>query len=255
LFRWANSLGCLSWRHRDFRRHHEPARVQPPCLLLHATAKLPPPVHPRPQALGLPAQLSGICKHDGMRHVLQDIQLCSESGGFVAFVGLSGCGKSTLLRLLPPEGMPARLSPVAPACGRIFYAGRHGYAPRAFDRTVGPGASQHAARNRSLPMKLPFRTTVLALLLVQALPVAAQALDRQARVWAASCAACHGTDGRSPAGIPAIAGRDAQALYRALLEFKTGQRPAATVMHQHTKGYSDEELKRIAAFYAATPAK
>lgn len=86
-------------------------------------------------------------------------------------------------------------------------------------------------------------------------PAAAQAqttpsIDRQARAWAASCAACHGTGGQSTGGIPPI-GRDAEAVYRALLEFKNGQRPAATVMHQHTKGYTDDELKRIAAVFAA----
>lgn len=82
----------------------------------------------------------------------------------------------------------------------------------------------------------------------------AQTVDRQARLWAASCAGCHGTDGASKGGIPPIAGRDADALYRALIEFKTGQRPAATVMHQHAKGYTDEELKRIAQFFATNAA-
>lgn len=80
-------------------------------------------------------------------------------------------------------------------------------------------------------------------------------LDRQARVWAASCAACHGTDGRGQGAVPPIAGRDAEQLLRTLLEFKNGQRPAATVMPQHAKGYSDEELRRIAQVFAATPAK
>lgn len=79
--------------------------------------------------------------------------------------------------------------------------------------------------------------------------------DRQTRVWAASCAACHGTDGRAQGAIPAIAGRDAQTLYSALVEFKNGQRPAATVMHQHAKGYTDDELKRLANFFAAQPAR
>ncbi len=78
----------------------------------------------------------------------------------------------------------------------------------------------------------------------------AQTVDRPARAWAASCAACHGTGGQSQGGIPPI-GRDADAVYRALLEFKNNQRPAATVMHQHTKGYTDDELKRIAAVFAA----
>lgn len=86
-----------------------------------------------------------------------------------------------------------------------------------------------------------------------------QTPDRQARAWAASCAACHGTDGRGSLATPGTAippiGRDADATYRALIEFKTGQRPAATVMHQHTKGYTDDELRRIAQFYASLPAK
>lgn len=77
----------------------------------------------------------------------------------------------------------------------------------------------------------------------------AQDTDRQARVWAASCAACHGTDGRTVGNdLPPLAGRDAEQLYRALIEFKTNQRPAATVMHQHAKGYTDEELRRIAQY-------
>jgi cytochrome c553 len=51
--------------------------------------------------------------------------------------------------------------------------------------------------------------------------------------------------------MPAIAGRDAEALNRLLLAFKTGQLPAATVMHQLTKGYTDEELLRIARVFSA----
>jgi sulfide dehydrogenase cytochrome subunit len=97
----------------------------------------------------------------------------------------------------------------------------------------------------------------LALLLLTA-AAAAQAqtppatIDRQARAWSASCAACHGPDGRGVGGIPTIAGRAADELHRTLLEFKNGQRPAATVMHQHAKGYTDDELRRIAAYVAAT---
>ena len=55
--------------------------------------------------------------------------------------------------------------------------------------------------------------------------------------------------------IPAIAGRGAETLYRALIEFKTGQRPAATVMHQHARGYSDDELRRLAQYFAALPVR
>ncbi|MFT3819705.1 MAG: c-type cytochrome [Rubrivivax sp.] len=55
--------------------------------------------------------------------------------------------------------------------------------------------------------------------------------DRQTRTWAASCAACHGSGGRAQGQLPALVGRDAELLYRTLLEFKNNQRPAATVMH------------------------
>ncbi|MGY0196750.1 c-type cytochrome [Leptothrix sp. BB-4] len=98
-----------------------------------------------------------------------------------------------------------------------------------------------------------------ATLLLAALPtlVSAQAPapggspDRAARTWAATCLTCHSNDQRAPGAIPLIAGRDAETLYRTLLEFKNGQRPAATVMHQHAKGYSDDELRRIAQALAA----
>ncbi|MCG5501983.1 c-type cytochrome [Ectothiorhodospira lacustris] len=76
--------------------------------------------------------------------------------------------------------------------------------------------------------------------------------ERSVRSWAASCAACHGTDGRAIAGSTALAGRDGEDLYQLLIEFKTGERPA-TVMHQHAKGYSDAELRALANWFAAQP--
>lgn len=82
---------------------------------------------------------------------------------------------------------------------------------------------------------------------------AAQSLDTQARVWAASCAACHGTNGAGGASrgaIPVIAGQDKAVLLQKLLAYKKSELQA-TVMHQHAKGYSDTELERLAAFFAA----
>ena len=78
----------------------------------------------------------------------------------------------------------------------------------------------------------------------------AQTAERPGRTWAATCASCHGSDGKAQGAIPAISGRDAEQLYRTLLEFKNGQRPTATVMHQHAKGYTDDELRRIAQAFA-----
>ena len=54
--------------------------------------------------------------------------------------------------------------------------------------------------------------------------VQADAGDRQVRVWAATCAACHGTDGHAQAGMTSLAGRDADDLYT-LLNEGAGKKP------------------------------
>lgn len=101
-----------------------------------------------------------------------------------------------------------------------------------------------------------FRTTraaALAALLAASLQAQAQAPDaelrqREVRLWAASCAACHGTDGRSEGASLRLAGKSSDYLYDNLIAFKTGTR-AATVMHQHARGYSDQELRRLAEHF------
>jgi sulfide dehydrogenase cytochrome subunit len=79
---------------------------------------------------------------------------------------------------------------------------------------------------------------------------AAQAQVNQIRVWAAACANCHGTDGRAAPGMVALAGRSQADLQQQLLAFKNGQRPG-TIMPQLAKGYTDEQLSQIAAYFAA----
>ena len=75
-----------------------------------------------------------------------------------------------------------------------------------------------------------------------------------ARSLAATCFACHGTDGRSVDNIPpSLAGRDRKYLLQQLLDFKSDKRPA-TIMHQHAKGYTDEQLALIAGYFAAIKA-
>lgn len=72
------------------------------------------------------------------------------------------------------------------------------------------------------------------------------------RSLAASCAQCHGTEGRAAAGsiVPALAGRPEADTVQQLLAFKAGGRPA-TVMTQLAKGYSDEQIRQLAAYFAA----
>ena len=66
---------------------------------------------------------------------------------------------------------------------------------------------------------------------------------------ASSCMTCHGPDGRAEVTGLTIGGRAAQDLLGKLLAFKTGKLKA-TIMHQQTKGYSDEELGRIAQYFS-----
>ncbi|MEQ1879826.1 MAG: c-type cytochrome [Burkholderiales bacterium] len=83
----------------------------------------------------------------------------------------------------------------------------------------------------------------------------AQAADNvQGRNWAASCTGCHGSQGRSEEGMPQLAGLDKSLIVNAMKEFKAGARPA-TVMHQHAKGYTDEQVERIAEYFAAQSPK
>jgi cytochrome c553 len=76
------------------------------------------------------------------------------------------------------------------------------------------------------------------------------AQDKAARSLAATCTGCHGTNGVSGGGIPSIAGLDQARIVGLLVEFRDGKRPS-TVMQQHVKGYTDEQIALIAAWFAA----
>jgi cytochrome subunit of sulfide dehydrogenase len=85
---------------------------------------------------------------------------------------------------------------------------------------------------------------------VAAAPSVAQDAS-SARALAATCTACHGTDGISVGGVPpSLAGQSKDYLLQQMKDFKAGKRPA-TIMQQHARGYSDEQLERIAAYFAA----
>jgi sulfide dehydrogenase cytochrome subunit len=90
---------------------------------------------------------------------------------------------------------------------------------------------------------------VVALVAIVSEPVLA-AENMNGRNWAATCTGCHGTDGRSEGGMPGLAGLQKAYIVNAMREFKAGTR-SATVMHQHAKGYTDEQIERIAEFFAA----
>ncbi|MEO7761477.1 MAG: c-type cytochrome [Casimicrobiaceae bacterium] len=72
----------------------------------------------------------------------------------------------------------------------------------------------------------------------------------QVRLLASNCANCHGTDGRSQGGMPALSGQTKARLVEAMQEFKSGKRPA-TIMHQLSKGYTDAEINALAGYFSA----
>jgi cytochrome c553 len=49
--------------------------------------------------------------------------------------------------------------------------------------------------------------------------------------------------------VPRLAGLDRTAIVRALQDFRSGTRPS-TVMDRIAKGFTDEEIQAIAAWYA-----
>jgi len=65
----------------------------------------------------------------------------------------------------------------------------------------------------------------------------------------ASCEGCHGTNGRSPGAIPAISGKTADYIRVTLENFRSGE-SQSTVMGRQAKGYTDEEIKLIAEYFA-----
>ena len=74
-----------------------------------------------------------------------------------------------------------------------------------------------------------------------------------ARQLAATCANCHGTEGRAVGtAMPALAGMQAKTLLERLTDYRSG-RLGGTVMPQIAKGYTEEQLRLIAAYFASQP--
>ena len=88
-----------------------------------------------------------------------------------------------------------------------------------------------------------------AVLASLALASAQAAPDAAARQMAATCSACHGTNGFSVGGTPVLAGLNRAHFIKQMQDFRSGARPA-TVMHQHAAAYSDAEIEKLADFFA-----
>jgi sulfide dehydrogenase cytochrome subunit len=67
---------------------------------------------------------------------------------------------------------------------------------------------------------------------------------------AAACSGCHPASPRMTSPVPRLSGLDQAAIVTAMQDFRSGKRPA-TVMDRIAKGFTDEEIQAIAAWYAA----
>ena len=72
----------------------------------------------------------------------------------------------------------------------------------------------------------------------------------KAQYLAATCANCHGTNGKSNGGQPVWLATTRPSSLATMKEFQSGKRPA-TIMHQLSKGYTDAQLEAMATFFAS----
>ncbi len=80
----------------------------------------------------------------------------------------------------------------------------------------------------------------------------AQEATLNTKLLASNCANCHGTNGNAVAGgtVPGLAGYNRDTFIANMTAFKTGEKPA-TIMHQISKGYSDDQIVTLANYFAA----
>ena len=70
-----------------------------------------------------------------------------------------------------------------------------------------------------------------------------------ARNLAAQCANCHGTNGKSVAEVPSLAGQPANVIVQKMADYREGKLPAS-IMHQLSKGYTPEQVALMADFFS-----
>jgi sulfide dehydrogenase cytochrome subunit len=110
-------------------------------------------------------------------------------------------------------------------------------------KTNTPGGTSDWRR----PMKKHLAALAASAICLTAGAAAAQ----DARYLASLCANCHGTDGKSAdsLGMPGLAGLSAPYFIEQMNAFRTGARQA-TVMHQLSKGFTDEQISLLADYFS-----
>jgi cytochrome c553 len=94
-----------------------------------------------------------------------------------------------------------------------------------------------------------FMITTATLCLLQIAPALA-AGPADAPAGALSCSGCHATSSSVVTTVPRLVGRSPADIITAMQGFRSGAIPS-TVMDRIAKGFSDDEVKAIAAWYGA----
>ncbi len=95
----------------------------------------------------------------------------------------------------------------------------------------------------------------LALGVLAALPAAAPAAEPNlmGRNIGVTCFGCHGTDGKSQGVAPSLHGKKAQEIIDKMHAFRAGKDPEATIMDRIARGYTDEQIRAVADYFANLP--
>jgi sulfide dehydrogenase cytochrome subunit len=93
------------------------------------------------------------------------------------------------------------------------------------------------------------RSVTAAALVFTSIGHASAAGPADAPPGAMSCSGCHPTS-QMQTPVPRLTGRNPADIVAAMQAFKAGQRPS-TVMERIAKGFSEDEVKAIAAWYGA----
>ena len=94
-----------------------------------------------------------------------------------------------------------------------------------------------------------------AILLAASIPLSAYADDMTInRMLASQCSQCHGTDGYAVGDIDSLAGESVSEIRDELLEMQSDGIPGDIMDHQ-ALGYTDDQIRRIAEYFAALPEK
>jgi cytochrome c553 len=96
------------------------------------------------------------------------------------------------------------------------------------------------------------RTLAVSCLALTSTWAAAQTDVNLARNLAATCANCHGISGQVVGkDVKPLAGVPEANIVGLMAAYKAGAIPNTTIMHQIAKGYTDEQIKVIAGYFAA----